>query len=176
MGVTIHYEGQLKNLNALDELLNKIRAFAEVQHWPFQIINEPHKRLERFISNDDPDLDGEERIYEGPVHGITLNPHPDCESFTFEFDSQLFCQDYTKTQFAGPSIHRELIELLTDLEPLFVTLKVNDESEYWTERSERALEESFRRIDAVINDMHGQHPRAQIKVRTPAGRLVDIIT
>jgi hypothetical protein len=173
MGVTIHYEGQLKSLDALDELLARTRVFAEEQYWTFEIIDDVHKRLERFIADDDPELDGEEQVYEGPVQGIRLLPHPDCEPFTLEFDSHLFFQDYTKTQFAGASIHRKLVELLGDLEPLFATLKVMDEGEYWTSRDENLLQDHFKQIEEVINE---QYPNAQRKVRTSTGRLIDVIT
>ena len=68
--------------------------------------------------------------YDGPVYGIKLNPHPYCEPLTLEFDASLFCQDYTKTQFAGPDIHIALIDLIEELKPHFVEFVVLDESGY----------------------------------------------
>ena len=175
MGVTIHYEGQLKDLNALDQLLIKAQSFAQDQHWPFELVNDSHVKLNRYIANEDPDLDGEDRVYEGPVVGIKLNPHPECEPFTLEFDSELFCQDWTKTQFAGSSIHQKLIELLSELQPLFAVLKVLDESDYWSNRDQAALEESLRRVDEAIEELLREHPNGRYKVREPNGRLIDLI-
>lgn len=169
MGLTIHYEGYLQRANAYDELIHICRAFADSEDWPTQIIDESHKSVGRII-------DEEVFPYEGPMRGIRMHPHPDCEPLTLEFGSDLFCQDYTKTQFAGPGIHRKVVTLLTNLNDLFVDLRILDESEYWTNRDDLALEESFRRSNKAIDDVFKEYPGGQYKVKTPDGRFIDVIS
>jgi hypothetical protein len=169
MGLTIHYEGYIKNASVYDELILICRAFADSEDWPTQMINESYRSMERVI-------DEEGVPYEGPTQGIRLYPHPDCEPLTLEFGSDLFCQDWTKTQFAGPGIHRKVVTLLTNLKDLFVDLKVSDESNYWTNRDDLALEERFLRSDRAIDEVFREYPEGQYKVKTPDGRFIDIIT
>jgi hypothetical protein len=169
MGLTIHYEGHLKNAAAYDELIQVCLAFSDKEGWPAEMIDEPHRSEERVI-------DEEVIPYEGPMCGIRLYPDPDCEPLTFEFGTDLFGQDWTKTQFAGPIIHRKVVALLSNLERLFADLSVIDESDYWTDRDEPALDEAFRRADEAINEAFLQYPGGTCKVKTPDGRFIDIIT
>ncbi len=176
MGLTIHYEGHLENESAYGDLILMCRAFAEDEFWPTESISEPHKTIERIIANDDSDIEEEVILYEGPTKGVRLYPHPECEPFTLEFGIDLFCQDYTKTQFAGPSVHRKVIDLLTKIKYLFSDLKVDDESDYWDERSETNLDQSFERANEAITEALQQYPGGRYKVKTPDSRFIDIVT
>ena len=169
MGLTIHYEGHLKSAEAYEEIIQICKAFSDNEGWLAEMIDERHKSVERVI-------DEEGIPYEGPMRGIRLYPDPDCEPLTFEFGTDLFCQDWTKTQFAGPMIHRKVVDLLSNLKRFFADLKVVDESDYWTDRDESALEESFRRADEAIRETLLQYPGGSYKVKTPAGRYIDILT
>ena len=46
----------------------------------------------------------EEWNYVGPVSGIVLYPSEDYDPVRLEFDSDLYVQEFTKTQFAGPEL------------------------------------------------------------------------
>ncbi|NYF51510.1 hypothetical protein [Tunturiibacter gelidoferens] len=168
MGVTIHYQGRLKDEMAYGTVRDIATVFAKKHAWPLETISESKKHLERVIEE-------ESILYDGPVYGIKLNPHPYCEPFTLEFDASLYCQDYTKTQFAGPDIHIALIDLIEELKPHFVEFILVDESDYWPNFDEASLLGSFRRIDEVIANLRDENPGSKYMVRTPDGRFIDFI-
>jgi hypothetical protein len=113
--------------------------------------------------------------YVGPVSGLKLIPSSDCEPLRLEFDNDLYVQEWTKTQFAGAEIHVAVCDFLHAIEPYFETFKVNDESEYWDTGDVELLKQYLADCDHVIEEHLLEHPTAEVKVRTPAGRIVDII-
>src|SRR5438270_82975 len=92
VGVTVHFQGQLRHA-ALTDVLAIAAEHAELNGWWSESLDRDHDILERVIDEEPCD-------YEGPVLGIVLFPHEDCEPVRLEFDASLFIQDYTKTQFA----------------------------------------------------------------------------
>jgi hypothetical protein len=146
MGVTIHYEGTLRDQGAYERLVVATEAFAASQGWRTEPIRKVHATLSRFV-------DEEERIYEGPTAGLTVFPHEQAEPVELEFDDSLFTQGYTKTQFAPADIHVKVVELLRVLEPLFVELKVYDEGEYWETRDLTRLRSHIGFVDEALAAM-----------------------
>ena len=124
MGVTIHYEGALRDHGSYDRLVAAAEAFVAREGWRMEPIRRANATLSRFI-------DDEERVYEGPTTGLTIFPHERAEPIELEFDRDLFAQGYTKTQFAPAETHVKVVELLRSLEPFFSHLNVYDEGEYW---------------------------------------------
>src|SRR6267378_1716568 len=108
MGVTIHFEGKLKRPEAYQTVLATARRFREEKDWD----------------------------YVGPVKGVVLYPHENSEPVRLEFDSELYIQEYTKTQFAQIEVHLLLVELLKKIEPYFEQLIVFDEGEYLEQSDE----------------------------------------
>jgi hypothetical protein len=101
--------------------------------------------------------------------------HEDCEPLRLEFDRELFDQEWVKTQFAGVDTHIRLIQILRDIERFFHSLAVNDEGEYWESENRETLADHIRRCNEVIAEFAAKSPRAQVKVRAPNGRLIDLI-
>ena len=124
MGVTIHYEGTLRDQDSCEQLVAATEAFATHEGWRTKPIRRASATLSRFV-------DDEERVYEGPTTGVTIFPHERAEPLELEFDQDFFAQGYIKTQFAPVDIHVKVVELLRSLQPFFVELKVYDEGEYW---------------------------------------------
>src|SRR5437867_1784153 len=125
MGVTIHFKGQLRDEGAYLRLVSAATSFATERCW----LNEP-------IESDETTLlrvtdDEQNWNYCGPVKGIVLYPHEDCDPVRLEFDNDLYVQEYTKTQFAGVQTHLQVLELLRVITPFFHSLRVDDEGEYW---------------------------------------------
>jgi len=92
-----------------------------------------------------------------------------------EFDEDLYVQEYTKTQFAGPEIHIAVVTLLRTLEPLFEKLGVIDESEYWETGDAQNLQAQFDRCNEAIAEELAKDPEAKYKLKLPDGRIIDIM-
>lgn len=168
MGVTIHFEGRLRDQSAYEALIAEATSFAAAREWesvPFAV---PNAKLSRV--RDDTDWD-----YEGPTRGIELHAHPNSEPIRLEFDQDLYVQEYTKTQFAPPEVHKDVVALLDLLADHFVSLEVHDEAEYYESRNEDLLlmhrDRCFQAIDEhLANDKSLSGP-----VRLPSGRIADLV-
>jgi hypothetical protein len=168
MGVTVHFEGQLRDQAAYEALLNAAIAFAASRNWqalPFEL---PVAKLNRV--RDEQDWD-----YEGPTKGIELRAHPSSEPIRLEFDDSLYIQEYTKTQFAPPNVHKELIALLDELASHFVSLTVVDEGEYFESRDEPLLLKHRDRCFEVLDEHLANDKSLRGPVRLPSGRIADLV-
>jgi hypothetical protein len=168
MGVTIHFEGTLRDQQAYERLVSVATEFAKARGWPMRTISEQSIKLSRV-------RDEKDWAYEGPTKGLELQPHEDSEPFRLEFDRDLYVQEYTKTQFAPPEVHKEIVALLDEIRTLFLELEVVDEGEYYETRDEDALlryrDECFEALDEhLAKDRTLRGP-----VRLASGRIVDLI-
>ncbi len=169
MGVTIHFEGQLIDEVAYGSLVDAARAFASAQGWQTESIQSQEVTLLRV-------RDEKEWDYCGPVKGIVLHPHEECDTVRLEFDRDLYIQEFTKTQFAGPQIHLKVLELLNVLSPFFSKLEIEDEGEYWETKDVELLTSHMNWSRDVIEAELRKNPSAQTKVRTPDGKIIDLMT
>jgi hypothetical protein len=169
MGVTIHFEGQLIDESAYRSLINVAGSFAAEQGWLTERIEISHTTLSRV--RDEKDWD-----YSGPVKGMVVYPHEDCEPIRLEFDCNLFIQEYVKTQFAGVPIHLKVVELLKAIQPFFSKFTVEDEGEFWQSGDVQRLEEHMRSIQNVIEAEIKKNPLSRMKIKTPKGRIFDLFT
>src|ERR1700682_4866367 len=169
MGVTIHFEGQLASEAAYKDLVGLVSSIAEAEGWQTEPIASAEVTLLRV-------RDEEECDYTGPVKGMVAYLHEDCDPVRLEFDSDLYVQEFTKTQFAGVRIHLDVLKLLKAIEPFFRNLKVEDEGEWWETEDTRILTEHFDRSQKAIEAELRKTPSAQVKVKTPRGRIMDLIT
>jgi hypothetical protein len=94
----------------------------------------------------------------------------------FEFDSKLYIQEFIKTQFAGPAIHAQVMQLLRTLEPHFETLSVEDEGELWSGGDVDVLQGHLSAVERALVEHLQQNPGAQGPVRLESGRWVDFIS
>lgn len=53
MGVTIHFEGKLKDLRSLADALTFAAKFSEERAWPFHTIDQPEVTLKRIRNEQD---------------------------------------------------------------------------------------------------------------------------
>jgi hypothetical protein len=170
MGVTIHFDGELLDEDAFRSLVSTASAFANRQTWLTEPIESDQTTLLRVRDNE------EEWDYIGPVKGIVLYPGEDCDPVRLEFDEDLYVQEYTKTQFAGVDTHIKVVELLKSLTPFFRKLRVQDEGEYWETADVRTLTEHMRTVQEIIESEVKKDPSAQAKVKTPNGRIMDLMS
>ena len=168
MGVTVHFEGKLRGEQAYADLLRRVEETAKTKTWLTEKFESSEVTLLRVRGE-------EEWDYKGPTKGIILYVDEGCDPVRLEFDRDLYLQEFVKTQFAGVPAHLELIALLRDLQKFFEDLKVEDEGEYWDTGNEAVLAEHMRRCDEMIAAEARKNPSAQVQVRTPDGRWMDIL-
>jgi hypothetical protein len=168
MGVTIHFEGRLKSEKVYEDLLALTSAIANAQKWLTEAIEPTEKTLLRV-------RDEEEWDYTGPVKGIIVRLDEDCDPLRLEFDRDLYIQEFVKTQFAGVQCHLRVIDLLKSIQPLFHELKVEDEGEYWETEDLATLETHVETVREVIEEELRKNPAAQLKFKTPEGRIIDLL-
>jgi hypothetical protein len=169
MGVTIHYEGRLSSEAAYQDLVGLVSSLAEAEGWQTEPIASGEVTLMR--ARDEKDWD-----YTGPVKGIVVILHEDCDPVRLEFDRDLYLQEFTKTQFAGVQIHIDVLKLLKAIQPFFRNLKVEDEGEWWETEDIQILTEHFAKAQKAIEVELRKTPSAQMKVKNPSGRIMDLIT
>jgi hypothetical protein len=168
MGITIHFEGKLRSSGDFEMVLQLAVEYARAMGWPTETINERETKLLRV-------RDEKEWDYIGPTQGIALYPHEDCEPVRLEFDRDLYIQEYTKTQFAGPEVHVWIATLLRRVEPHFQQLLVIDEGEYWDTNDMALLTRHIQRCAEVIAEEAAKSPRPSVKVKLPDRRIIDIM-
>lgn len=161
MGVTIHYGGKLKEASELQSLIEEVRDIALEKGWNHFVFENKFENDQFTIA---PDLD--------TLFGIMITPkdsEPMCFSFLSDgrmcgiinfnvitinnaIDEDLAFSLFTKTQYAGFEIHKQLIVLLDHISTkYFVDFKCSDEGQYWETRDEDLLKETFKRFGSFID-------------------------
>jgi hypothetical protein len=168
MGITIHFEGRLQNVDDLRQLLNEARTYASSKGWPLTEIPLQVRKLDRV-------KDEEYWDYEGLTSGIEITPHPNSEPLRFEFDENGFLQEYVKTQFAPIDIHIEVVELLRQIERFFEEFEVIDESDFWETKDLNELEQHFKRFFEVVEDEKKKNPKLSGPHRLSNNRIADLL-
>jgi len=167
-GVTIHYEATAKDLPSARHFIDVARAEAQKLGWEVQDANQATATILRVIGET-------EKPYTGPLTGIVIRPHPLCDPLFLRFGSDLFLQDFVKTQFAGPDIHIAIVGLLRKLQPSLRSLSVEDEGDYWHTRSRKVLTDHMNTVNRLVAVRKKANPTARGPVRLSDGRVVDLI-
>lgn len=162
MGLTIHYGGRLKNANLLGELIEDVKDFAATHDWEYKIFKTsfPNNQFSEVTERKD-------------FYGINFTP-PKCETVSLvfhpdgrminiaaillfdeddpEYDPEWSYMTFTKTQFAGPMIHKLLILYFRYLDKkYFQDFQMTDESEYWETNDEELLLQKFTQHGMIID-------------------------
>ena len=169
MGVTIHFEGQVRDEENYEKLLAEVVAFADNYGMEYSEIDDQIRTLSRV--KDEKDWD-----YTGPVKGIKIILHENCDPLNLEFDKDLYIQEYVKTQFVGAEAHIILVELLRDFQKYFSSFQVEDEGEYWETNDKSVLEDHISTVDKLIDERLAEDPNLTGPVRSPSGRILDLVT
>ena len=167
-GVTIHYEGYATSTNAVGLVISSATAFAKKHGWAVKGASADKGKLERVV-------DEKNKDYEGRITGIVIYPGKNCEPLYLQFGDDLFMQDYTKTQFAGPAVHLDIIALFDELKPHFRKLDILDEGEYWETRNRAVLEKHIATVNKMIEEIKRQKPQTKGPFTLPSGRIADVI-
>lgn len=171
MGVTIHYRGKLKSPDMMTGLMHEVEDICVANNWKHNLFTDEKPHGDYDLSSDDDDFDDDS---EGATNhnlmpnsrkkpdlglrGITFQPHEDCETITFLFNTEGVLQSvfsmifgnpdsrikyphiFVKTQFSGIEIHIKIINLLTYLKKkYFKVLHITDEGGYYPKKDLDAL-------------------------------------
>ncbi len=169
MGVTIHFEGQLHDEEAYKNIMENIREFVEKYELVSADISEECKNLSRVKDEEDWD-------YRGPVKGIRIKVHDNCDPLIFEFDENLYLQEYIKTQFVGAEAHVIICDYLETLSPFFNEFKIVDEGEYLETKDKERLENHIDTVDKLIEEKISTDPSLTGPVRSSDGRILDLVS
>jgi len=164
MGLSIHYSGRFNKNAALSELITEVKEIAETFKWNYKIF------LEDFPVNKN-----ETQPYDGKIYGISFTP-PGCETISicflsnYRMSNNVLLKFYGhsenqpenkflymlsgKTQFAGKTIHKAIIELFHYLfkENYFSEFNLIDEGDYWETGNENLLEQKFKENGDLIDN------------------------
>jgi hypothetical protein len=167
MGVTIHYRGKLKSPDMITGLMHEVEDICVANNWKHNLFTDdkPHGDHNFSALDDDDDDDDTHNLMPNSrkkadlgLRGITFQPHEDCETLTFLFDTEGVLQSifsmifgshdnrvkyphiFVKTQFSGIETHVKVINLLTYLKKkYFKVLHINDEGGYYPKKDLEAL-------------------------------------
>jgi hypothetical protein len=161
MGLSIHYQGKLKNPQLLSLMIEEVVEIAKANNWKFFVFEK------EFPNNTFTEKPDNENLY-----GICISP-PECELVSFSFlsngkmcgveklqinkysadleeDENLYYL-HTKTQYAGIEIHKQIILLFDYLSTTyFEDFKLTDEGQFWETRNEELLKTIFNRYTNLI--------------------------
>lgn len=169
MGITIHIEGKLLSDASYERVISQAELFAKGNSWSYKMISPEIRTLQRV--KDDKDWD-----YTGGTKGIEIQPHPSADPLNFEFDENLYIQEYCKTQFAPTDIHILVVEFIREIQKEFETLEIVDEGEYWDTNDLDVLVGHVTKCNEFFEKMLNDKPNAQGPVRLANGRIVDYMS
>ena len=169
MGVTIHFEGRLRSKKTLAEVCFIAGRRSARWNCEAEFIDEESKTLSRVKNEEDWD-------YVGPVVGVQLQPHPNTDPLILEFDKDLYVQEFCKTQFAPPSVHVEVVQLLKEIAVHYEVFTVDDEGEFWETGDEQILVRHRHTCEKVMEEMKAEDPGLIGPVRTKDRRIQDLIS
>ena len=168
MGVSIHYRGRLKDIQNVKSICDELVAIADKMNWPHTRLDEDWSQA----TNASIEVTEQSSQITGhlPLKGISLTPHPKCETLQFFFDAGGRLRDpvstvnfngetlkpvdawiSVKTQYAGPETHIWIIGLLKYLKKLHLqNLEVLDEGQYWETGNFKKLKEKMEFVGEKI--------------------------
>ncbi|KQS89793.1 hypothetical protein [Chryseobacterium sp. Leaf394] len=168
MGITIHFEGKVKNDENYNLLVRKVIEYSEFQGWNFFEFQNELKKLERVKNEEDWD-------YIGTTKGVQVQPHKNSEPLIFEFDKDLYIQEYCKTQFSDIETHIKITELLNVITDYFSNLEIFDESEYWETGNERLLQENWEKFYTAMDEAMAENSYLKGPFKLENGRIIDLM-
>ena len=163
MGLTIYYKGIFNPKTSLLEMIDEVQDVAEIHKWDYHIFEKqfPKGTL------------GKKKFNEN-IYGILFTPHKKSEPIWLCFLSngtlcsptmlehwlktkdkkykRLIPGNFTKTQYAGPDVHKIVIDLFRYLsKKYFKSFSMVDESKYWETKDEKILQKTFQEWSGLMD-------------------------
>lgn len=143
MGLSIHYNGAIRDMDSIPAMVEEVKDVCESLQWTYHLFNDKN------------------------FTGICFSP-PECEPvfLTFNNTPELACPIKwqfkiepvnfisTKTQFAGIEVHIALLKFLKHLaDKYFAVFEMDDEGGYWNTWDEAVLKKQFDRYNFLLDAM-----------------------
>lgn len=178
MGLSIHYSGYIKDVQLIDALIAEVEDICKTLEWKCTILH-------------DDDLDGIVLSPTGsePLH-LTFNKQGRLLPFTAlltkelyetgKIEKELMFTAFTKTQFAGPHVHKAIIKLMRYITgKYFSEFAMTDESYYWETNDEQQMVERFKvyntMLDVFTEALQGMEHVPGETPQSLAGRLEELL-
>jgi hypothetical protein len=162
MGLSIHYQGKLKDYALIDEIMEETADVCASMGWEYHLMQPDNKKNNNITQP--------VKYTPEDVKGITFSP-ADCEPviLTFLPDAtlvnwvKLINYDHltnnlaiewvhTKTQFSGPDTHMAVLKFLHYLsKKYFSFFELKDEGDYWGKWDVKVLLAQFGRYNFLMN-------------------------
>jgi len=163
MGLTIYYKGNFNPKASLPEMIDEVRDISEIYKWKYYIFEKEFPKNNLGKKN-----------FDESIYGILFTPHKKSEAIYLTFlsngrmgnpssleywlksknekDKKRIYGNFTKTQYAGPDVHKVVIDLLRYLsKKYFKSFSMVDESRYWETNDEKILRKTFEEWGALID-------------------------
>ena len=163
MGLSIYYKGTFNPKASLPEMIDEVQDIAEIYKWKYHIFEKEFPKGSL----------GKKKFNEN-IYGILFTPHKKSEAIMLCFlsngriaspfmlehwlksnkeeDKKYLYGNFTKTQYAGPDVHKIVIDLLHYLsKKYFKSFSMIDESKYWETNDEKILRKTFKEWGALID-------------------------
>ncbi|RYZ22794.1 MAG: hypothetical protein EOO16_07530 [Chitinophagaceae bacterium] len=144
MGLSIYYQGRIKDRALLPQLVDAVSDICRELNWEYETFNEG----------------GAEGMFFQPEGSEPLSLTFDSEGRLTDFRHILLRLEFdepvngviVKTQYAGREAHKAVIDLFRWLsETYLANFEMSDESRYWETGDEAVLCESFERYELLLN-------------------------
>jgi hypothetical protein len=150
MGLSIHYSGYIKDTALINQLVAELEDICKTFNWNYNILHDevidgilfspPESEPVHFTFNK------EGRLL--PVTSVILKDMYESN----EVERELMFTAFTKTQFAGPDVHKAIIKLIRYIsQKYFSTFNLTDESYYWETNDEQIMLERFKVYNVMID-------------------------
>jgi hypothetical protein len=154
MGLSIHYNGYIRNMQLLDGLIEETADVCKNLDWHCQFIDNHELKGVLFAPNECEPIfltfTPEGRLC-SPVN-LMMRDLYDKEGL----DADLLYTTSTKTQFAGADAHKALIRLLRYLSKKYLSIfELSDEGCYWETDDDAVLQAQFARYNAALDMITG---------------------
>ncbi|OOG57294.1 hypothetical protein [Rhodanobacter sp. C03] len=173
-GVTIHFNGQLKDASDVEKVAEAACAVAKAKSWRCESVSGPKDAaLDNITVQSLRELDGSADL--SKANGVVIYPADMSEPLYLVFGAKNKLDNFIKTQFAGADTHIGVIEIFDAVKPFFRRLEITDEGRYWETRSRANLEEDLASVAAQIAAIKSQRPDVTGPVKRPDGRILDLV-
>lgn len=162
MGLSIHYNGRIKQAASLPALIEEVKDISEIYGWKYHIYETefPNNSFDNCLLLD-------------PVYGISFTPTAsETISLAFLSNGVMVCParinffansesetersfifiNSVKTQYAGVVIHQLIIHLFKYLDRKYLQeFQLTDESEYWETLDEALMKRKFKLYNELVD-------------------------
>ena len=188
MGLSIHYQGQIRSYNLIEDLIFEAEDICKSMNWKYHTWiktgsahNDTHVNNPNFINYTLEDLKGISILPEEcePVELVFFPSGKICSPIKLKLndaatnDLMVECVS-TKTQYAGIDTHLAVLKLLQYFkDKYFSVFELSDEGMYWETKDVEVLKAQFARYDFIVHSMRNALKDFKAKPGETAESLAD---